>query len=80
MMSHRLRAIMLRVVKTHPHAKAIRALGGPTALARELNTQRPRVQAWTKRGVPHRWRYRVAKLLILRGQPLPEKFLDGDQQ
>lgn len=66
----------LRVANPHAHAHLIAALGGTTKVARALKrVTRAAVQNWMRRGIPHRYRYRVAGLAIAAGLVLPPNFL-----
>lgn len=56
----------------------IDALGGPTKLATELGLKQPRVANWKARGVPWRWRQRLARMAEQRGVDVPAGFLEGD--
>lgn len=55
----------------------IDALGGPTKVATELGLKQPRVANWKARGVPWRWRQRLAHMAAQRGIAVPPNFLDG---
>lgn len=59
----------------HPHAALIDALGGATALAREIGQPANVTGNWRKRGVSWRWRPAVAKIAEEKGVALPDGFL-----
>lgn len=61
----------------HDHASIIKALGGPTAVARSLgdDISTAVVWNWTRRGIPWRWRPAVADLAKGRDIATPPDFL-----
>lgn len=62
---------------TGPHNPFIDALGGIAEIAGLLNLSPSRVGNWRARGVPWRFRYRIAELAAERGINLPDKFLEA---
>lgn len=58
------------------HADLIDKLGGAAQLAADLGiSSQPRVSNWKRRGIPWRFRVRVAALAKQRDVPVPNDFL-----
>lgn len=62
----------------------MKALGGPTAVAKELSARsgepisRPRVAMWGSVGnIPYRWRSEVVRLAMDKGVAIPPDVKDG---
>ncbi len=53
----------------------INALGGASAIAKELNLAPSRVGNWASRGIPWKFRPAIAKLAQERAVKLPIRFL-----
>lgn len=54
----------------------IQSLGGHIELARALHLSRNQVWNWQERGIPWRWRPKVAELARKAKVPVPAEFLE----
>jgi hypothetical protein len=52
-------------------------LGGPTAVARELDQRPNTVGNWKLRGIPWKFRHRIAALAEQKGLTVPAAFLEA---
>jgi hypothetical protein len=58
------------------HKKLIDELGGSTAVSRDLGAETPQVVSnWRRRGVPWRWRVKVAALAKKKRVKVPAGFM-----
>ena len=62
------------------HAAIIAELGGSKSLSEELGQSRQNINNWKKRGIPWRWRPRIADLAVAAGKQssLPDNFFKSE--